>query len=69
MITENEADIPINSRVSKSLYAKIVGRQEKARRLTGMRPSLSAVVRSMLEEATLNDEPKRRRHRAAGGAP
>ncbi len=48
---ENEAEVQVGARVSKSLYAKIVERQKEAKKLTGIEPSVSAVVRAMLEEA------------------
>ena len=51
MGTENEAEVQIAARISKSTYGKILDRQKKARRLTGIEPSISAVVRAMIEEA------------------
>lgn len=48
--TEND-EVQIAARVSKSLYAKIVKRQKKSKDLTGIEPSISAVIRAMLEEA------------------
>jgi hypothetical protein len=47
--TEND-EVQIAARVSKSLYAKILDRQKRAKRLTGIEPSISAVVRAMIEE-------------------
>lgn len=46
-----EAEVQIAVRVSKSTYAKVLERQRQAKRLTGIEPSISAVVRAMLEEA------------------
>lgn len=56
------AEILISTRVDKSLYAKILDRQKRAKKETGIEPSVSAIVRAMIGEAILNDEPKRRRH-------
>ena len=44
-------DIQIAARVSKPIYDKILKRQQEAKRLTGIEPSISEVVRAMLEEA------------------
>lgn len=49
---ENEAEVQVGARVSKTLYAKILERQKEAKKLTGIEPSVSAVVRALLEEAT-----------------
>jgi len=47
-----EADgIVVAARVSKSLHSKLVGRQKEVKKLTGYEPSVSAVVRLLLEEA------------------
>jgi hypothetical protein len=51
MSTENEAEVQIAARISKSTYAKILDRQKEAKRLTGIEPSISAVVRAMIEDA------------------
>jgi hypothetical protein len=56
-------DIMIATRVSRQLHAQILKRQRTLKQLTGIKPSVSAVVRSMIAEATLNDEPQRRRTR------
>jgi hypothetical protein len=56
---ENEAEIQIASRVSKTLYAKLEERQKEAKKLTGIEPSISAVVRAMLEEAAESGRRKR----------
>ena len=48
--TEND-EVQVAARVSRPLHAKIVKRQMEAKRLTGIKPSISAVVRAMLEEA------------------
>jgi hypothetical protein len=50
-VTTETHDIPIASRVSKSLHDKIVRRQQEAKKMTGIEPSLSEVVRAMLKEA------------------
>jgi hypothetical protein len=62
MAEENEADdVMVATRVSKSLYAKISKRRNEIRRLTGIEPSISAVMRAMLEEASSSSKPVRRR--------
>lgn len=45
----NGHDVPIAARVSKSLYGQIVKRQQEAKRLTGIEPSISDVIRLLLE--------------------
>jgi hypothetical protein len=60
-----EAEVMVATRVSKPLHAKILKRQRALKSLTGIEPSVSAVVRAMIEEAASNDEPKRRRSRRA----
>jgi len=50
MADENE--IMIATRVSKKLYAKMVKRQREAAKLTGVAPSISALARAMIEEAS-----------------
>lgn len=60
-MAEND-DVMVATRVSKPLHAKILKRQRTLKQLTGIEPSVSAVIRAMIEEATLNDEAPRRRH-------
>lgn len=60
MAETTEDIIMVATRVSKQLHAKILKRQRALKQLTGIEPSVSAVVRSMISEATLNDEPSRR---------
>jgi len=48
----DESDVQIATRVDRTLYAKIVARQEEAKKLTGLEPSISAIVRVMLAEAS-----------------
>lgn len=55
---ENEAEVQVSVRVPKSLHAKIVARQKEAKKLTGIEPSISAVIRAMIEETA--DGKKRR---------
>jgi len=55
---ENDSEVQIASRVSKSLHAKLLERQKEVKKLTGYEPSISAVVRLLLEEAF---EPKARK--------
>lgn len=55
------AEIVIASRVDKALYAIILRRQRQLKKLTGIEPSVSAVVRSILAEWAFNEEPVRRK--------
>ena len=48
-MTMNGHDIQVAARVSKSLYGEIIKRQKEAKRLTGIEPSISDVVRLLLE--------------------
>lgn len=60
MAREKEIDeVLVATRVSKSLYARILKHQHELKQLTGIVPSVSAVVRSMISEAV--DKPRRRR--------
>lgn len=61
MAEEITADIMVTTRVTKPIYAKILQRQRKAEQLTGIAPSVSAVVRSMIAEAASNGEATGRR--------
>ena len=54
----DENEIMIATRVSKKLYARILKRQREAEKLTGVAPSISALARAMIEEASCS--PKRR---------
>ncbi len=47
----SEAEVQIAARVSKATYDKIVARQAEVKKSTGIKPSISAVVRAMIEEA------------------
>lgn len=49
------SEITVATRVSKELYEKILKRQRTAKELTGVDSTVSAVLRSMLEEAAEND--------------
>ena len=53
---DSETEIQIATRISKSLHAKLLERQKEVKKLTGFEPSISAVVRLLLEEAF---EPKK----------
>jgi hypothetical protein len=55
----DDSDVQIATRVDRSLYEKIVKRQEEAKRLTGLEPSISAIVRVMLAEAAEKNGRKR----------
>lgn len=49
---EKETDgVQVATRLDRALYAKIVKRQKEAKKLTGVEPSISAIVRAVLEEA------------------
>lgn len=45
------AEVLVSTRISRSLHAKIVERQKEAKKKTGFKPTVSAVVRMMIEEA------------------
>lgn len=51
----------VATRVSKPLYAKILKRQRSVKQLTGIEPSVSAVLRAMITEASA--EPARLQRR------
>jgi len=56
---ENISQHQVAIRLPVELYDKIVGHQEAAEKLTGFKPSLSDVVRKMIEDAP--NPPKRKR--------
>ena len=58
MSTENDV-VFIATRINKELHAKLLKRQRDAQRLTGFKPSISAVLRVLIEEAPVG--PKRAR--------
>jgi hypothetical protein len=64
MSEKTEADITVAARVPEALYAKILRRQKAISELTGIEPSVSAVVRSMIGEAK-DEAPRRRRAMSA----
>lgn len=53
MSTNTDGGVQIAVRVSRALYARILERQREAKRRSGIEPSLSSVVRVLLEEATV----------------
>ena len=55
----NGNDVQIAARVSKPLYGRIIKQQEQLKRLTGIKPSVSDVVRMLLERG-LDANGKRR---------
>jgi hypothetical protein len=67
LMAENE-DIMVATRVSKPLYAKILKRQRKAVELTGIEPSISAIVRAMIAESANSEMTKRRPKRRSEAA-
>ena len=57
---ENKSeDRQIGARVSDALYAKIIDRQSEIKKLTGIEPSISDVVRMLIERG-LESNGKRR---------
>jgi len=57
---ENKSeDRQIGARVSDALYAKILDRQNEIKKLTGIEPSISDVVRMLIERG-LESNGKRR---------
>jgi len=58
-----DGGVQVATRISRSLYAKILKRQSEAKRLTGVEPSVSAVVRAMIEEAASAGGKRRREGR------
>lgn len=54
------AEVNIAARIPKPVYAQILKRQNAVERLTGIRPSVSAVVRQMLGEAVRNTVRRRK---------
>ncbi len=59
-----DEDFTVAARIAKPLYDKILKRQRELKKLTGIEPSISAVVRVMIEEAP-NGATTRRRVRTA----
>jgi len=55
----------IAARVDKELYTKVLRRQRDLKRLTGIEPSISAVVRVMVQESADAYDSKRKRKRSA----
>jgi hypothetical protein len=58
MADDNE--IMIATRVSKTLYAKLLKRQRELEKLTGIEPSVSAIMRASLEKELNATSPKRK---------
>lgn len=58
-----ESEVIVATRVSKNLYEKILKRQRAVKALTGVDSTVSAVLRSMIEEAAENDVDRIRRIR------
>jgi hypothetical protein len=46
---EETQDIQLGLRISRTLYDKIVKKQQDAKKLTGFEPSISEVARQLLE--------------------
>jgi hypothetical protein len=59
MADDNE--IMVATRVSKTLYAKLLKRQRELEKLTGIEPSVSAIMRASLERE-LNDTSAKRKN-------
>lgn len=58
VMVENEADIMVATRVDKPLYAKLLKRQRDVKKMTGIAPSVSAIVRALIAEGV--DKPATR---------
>lgn len=56
---ENASEVLVSTRISKSLYEKVLKRQRDAKEKTGIEPKVSAVLRVMLEEAAEKNGRKR----------
>jgi len=56
----DEPSQAISVRVDSELYEKILERQREAKRLTGIEPTVSAVMRAMLEEAASSSHKRKR---------
>ncbi len=54
-----EPEIQVATRVNAALHAKIVERQQEAKKAIGVEPSISAIVRVLLEEALSAKKKKR----------
>jgi hypothetical protein len=49
MSTDENQDMQLGLRVSKTLYNEIVKKQQEAKKLTGFEPPLSEVARRLIE--------------------
>ena len=49
MSDDENQSIQVGVRVSKTLHGKLVDEQQKAKKLTGIEPSISDVVRMLVE--------------------
>jgi hypothetical protein len=50
IVTTEETSIQVGVRLSQALYNRLVKRQQEAKKLTGFEPTLSDVVRLLLEQ-------------------
>jgi len=50
MSTDETHDIQIASRVSKTVYDRLLRHQQKVKQLTGIEPSVSEIVRALVEK-------------------
>jgi hypothetical protein len=48
-VAEKNEDIALATRVPRALYERILGRQREVQQLTGIEPSVSALIRASLE--------------------
>lgn len=48
---ENASDVRVSARISKAHYQKILEIQKEAKKQTGYTPTISTVIRMMIEEA------------------
>jgi hypothetical protein len=56
MADTEDNQIQLAIRVPKSLYAVILNRQKRAKKLSGFEPSVSEVARAMLAESAERDK-------------
>ena len=58
-MTTETYDIAIGLRVNKRLYAELIAEQQRAEKLTGIKPSLTEVVRMLIERGLTANGRKR----------
>jgi hypothetical protein len=48
---ENASDVRVSARISRAHYEKILEIQKEAKKKTGYTPTVSTVIRTMIEDA------------------